>query len=158
MRKAQTRLLRKSFVTATRRTCAATGPETEEGGGQSNGERLISTRPADVRRMLEVAPLTYPSPRVPLQPLSMYTMLLLPIAAGFARGELARLDLGDVDLRDGTVTVRQTKFFKTRILPLPEQRCSRLRAPYRHARRRANGSQDARSGCSGAERGGHRRK
>lgn len=35
--------------------------------------------PADVRRMLEVAR-TYPSPRVPLRPLSMYTMLLLAIA------------------------------------------------------------------------------
>lgn len=63
--------------------------------------------------MLEVAR-TYPSPRVPLRPLSVYTMLLLAYCAGLRRGELARLDLGDVDLQDGTITIRQTKFFKSK--------------------------------------------
>lgn len=110
--------------------------------------------PADVRRMLEVAR-TYPSPRVPLRPLSMYTMLLLAYCAGLRRGELARLDLGDVDLPVGTITIRQTKFFKTRILPLPGSVIVELRA-YIDARRRAGGSQDARSGLFWHERGdGH---
>lgn len=93
--------------------------------------------PADVRRMLEVAR-TYPSPRVPLRPLSIYTMLLLAYCAGLRRGELARLDLGDVDLQGGTITIRQTKFFKTRILPLPDSVVVELRA-YIDARRRAGG-------------------
>ncbi|MFD2051864.1 tyrosine-type recombinase/integrase [Mesorhizobium calcicola] len=110
--------------------------------------------PADVRRMLDVAR-TYPSPRVPLRPLSMYTMLLLAYCAGLRRGELARLDLGDVDLQGGTITIRQTKFFKTRILPLPDSVIAELRA-YIDARRRARGSQDARSGLFWHERGdGH---
>jgi integrase len=110
--------------------------------------------PADVRRMLDVAR-TYPSPRVPLRPLSMYTMLLLAYCAGLRRGELARLDLGDVDLQDGTITIRRTKFFKTRILPLPDSVVVELRA-YIDARRRAGGSQDARSGLFWHERGdGH---
>lgn len=110
--------------------------------------------PADVRRMLDVAR-TYPSPRAPLRPLSLYTMLLLAYCAGLRRGELARLDLGDVDLQDGTITIRQTKFFKTRILPLPESVVVELRA-YIDARRRAGGSQDARSGLFWHERGdGH---
>lgn len=110
--------------------------------------------PADVRRMLDVAR-TYPSPRVPLRPLSMYTMLLLAYCAGLRRGELARLDLGDLDLQDGTITIRQTKFFKTRILPLPDSVVVELRA-YIDARRRAGGSQDARSGLFWHERGdGH---
>ncbi|WP_244604670.1 MULTISPECIES: tyrosine-type recombinase/integrase [Mesorhizobium] len=110
--------------------------------------------PADVRRMLDVAR-TYPSPRVPLRPRSMYTMLLLAYCAGLRRGELARLDLGDVDLQDGTITIRQTKFFKTRILPLPDSVVVELRA-YIDARRRAGGSQDARSGLFWHERGdGH---
>ncbi|MCF8710428.1 tyrosine-type recombinase/integrase, partial [Rhizorhapis sp. SPR117] len=82
--------------------------------------------PADVRRMLDVAR-TYPSPRAPLRPLSIYTMLLLAYCAGLRRGELARLDLGDVDLQDGTITIRQTKFFKTRILPLPDSVVVELR-------------------------------
>ncbi len=110
--------------------------------------------PADVRRMLDVAR-TYPSPRVPLRPLSMYTMLLLAYCAGLRRGELARLDLGDVDLQDGTITIRQTKFFKTRILPLPDSVVVELRA-YIDARRHAGGSQNARSGLFWHERGdGH---
>lgn len=110
--------------------------------------------PADVRRLLEVAR-TYPSPRVPLRPLSMYTMLLLAYCAGLRRGELARLDLGDVNLGDGTITIRQTKFFKTRILPLPDSVVVELRA-YIDARRRAGGSHETRSGLFWHERGdGH---
>jgi len=100
--------------------------------------------PADVRRMLDIAR-SYPSPRAPLRPLSIYTMLLLAYCAGLRRGELARLDLGDIDLQGGTITVRQTKFFKTRILPLPDSVMAELRA-YIDARRRAGASQDPRSG------------
>jgi len=100
--------------------------------------------PADVRRMLDIAR-SYPAPRSPLRPLSIYTMLLLAYCAGLRRGELARLDLGDVDLQHGTITVRQTKFFKTRILPLPDSIMVELRA-YLDARRRAGASQDPRSG------------
>jgi integrase len=100
--------------------------------------------PADVRRMLDIAR-SYPSPRAPLRPLSIYTMLLLAYCAGLRRGELARLDLGDVDLQAGTITVRQTKFFKTRILPVPDSVMAELRA-YIDARRRAGASQDPRSG------------
>lgn len=75
--------------------------------------------PADGRQMLDVAR-SYPSPRSPLRPLTIYTMLVLAYCAGLRRGEIAHLDLDDVDLQNGTITVRQTKFFKTRILPLPD--------------------------------------
>jgi integrase/recombinase XerD len=110
--------------------------------------------PADVRRMLDVAR-SYPSPRARLRPLSMYTMLLLAYCAGLRRGELARLDLGDVDLHAGTITIRQTKFFKTRILPLPGSVVVELRA-YIDVRRCAGGSQDTRSALFWHERGdGH---
>ncbi|MER9795452.1 hypothetical protein NKJ02_31140 [Mesorhizobium sp. M0213] len=37
-------------------------------------------------------------------------MLLLAYCAGLRRGELARLDIGDVNLHGDTITVRQTKF------------------------------------------------
>ena len=100
--------------------------------------------PTDVRRMLDIAR-SYPSPRARLRPLSIYTMLLLAYCAGLRRGELARLDLGDADLQGGTITVRQTKFFKTRILPLPDSVMAELRS-YIDARRRAGASQDPRSG------------
>ncbi len=100
--------------------------------------------PTDVRRMLDIAR-SYPSPQSPLRPLSIYTMLLLAYCAGLRRSELARLDLGDVDLRVGTIAIRQTKFFKTRILPLTGSVATELRA-YIDARRRAGAPQDPRSG------------
>jgi len=100
--------------------------------------------PADVQRMLEIAR-SYPSPRAPLRPLSVHLMLLLAYCAGLRRSELARLDLGDVDLRSGTITIRETKFFKTRILPLPDTVMAALRA-YLDARRRAGAPQAPQSG------------
>lgn len=100
--------------------------------------------PADVRRMLDVAR-SYPSPHAPLRPLSLYTMILLAYCAGLRRGELACLDLGDVNLPSGTITVRETKFYKTRILPLPDSVMVELRA-YLDARRRTGAPQDPQSG------------
>ena len=100
--------------------------------------------PTDVQRMLEIAR-SYPSPRAPLRPMSLRAMLLLAYCAGLRRSELARLDLGDVDLRSGTITIRETKFFKTRILPLPDTVMAELRA-YIDARRRAGAPQDQQSG------------
>jgi integrase len=40
-------------------------------------------------------------------------MLVMAYCAGLRLGELARLDLGDVDLQTGTITIRKTKFFKS---------------------------------------------
>jgi integrase/recombinase XerD len=110
--------------------------------------------PADVRRMLEIAR-SYPSPRAPLRPSSLHAMLLLAYCAGLRRSELARLDLGDVDLRSGTITIRETKFFKTRILPLPDTVMAELRA-YIDARRRAGAPQDAQSGLFWHDQGNNR--
>lgn len=110
--------------------------------------------PADVRRMLDIAR-TYPSSRAPLRPLSIYTMLLLAYCAGLRRSELARLDLGDVDFQSGTITIRQTKFYKTRILPLPDSVMVELRSCI-EARRRAGGPHDPRSGLFWHETRGDR--
>lgn len=83
-------------------------------------------------------------------------MLVLAYCAGLRRGELARLDLGDIDLQSGTITVRQTKFFKTRILPLPDSVMAELQA-YIKARRRTGASQDPGSGLFRHEQGRTRR-
>src|SRR2546425_12383915 len=42
-------------------------------------------------------------------------MLVLAYSAGPRLSELARLDLGDIDLQSGTIIIRETKFFKSRI-------------------------------------------
>lgn len=71
----------------------------------------------EVRRILQAA-LAYPSPKAPWRPVSLFTMLMLAYCAGLRGGELVRLKLGDVDLRQETVVIRETKFFKHRCLPV----------------------------------------
>jgi len=70
-----------------------------------------------VQRILQAA-LTYPSPKAAWRPVWLFTMLMLAYCAGLRGGEIARLKLGDVDVRDGTIEIRETKFFKRRRLPV----------------------------------------
>lgn len=107
--------------------------------------------PEEVRLLLDTAR-AYPSPRAPLRPLSLYTMLVLGYCAGLRLGEIARLDLGDVDLQSGAITIRETKFFKSRILPLAGSVVAALRE-YVEARRRAGGPHNPASGLFWHEKG-----
>lgn len=71
----------------------------------------------EIQRILQAA-LAYPSPNAPWRPVWLFTMLVLAYCAGLHGGEIARLKLGDVDLREGNIEIRETKFFKHRRLPL----------------------------------------
>jgi integrase/recombinase XerD len=71
----------------------------------------------EVRRILQAA-LEYPSPKAPWRPVSLFTMLMLAYCAGLRSAEIVRLRLGDVDLREETIVIRETKFFKNRRLPV----------------------------------------
>lgn len=61
---------------------------------------------------------TFPSHRVPLRPVALEAMLMLSYCMGLRVGELTCLTLNDVDLADGLLEVRETKFFKSRRLPM----------------------------------------
>ena len=111
-------------------------------------------RPDEIRRLLDIAR-TYPSPRAPLRPISLYTMLVLAYCAGLRLGELARLNLADIDLEVGTITIRETKFFKSRILQLTDSAPSALRE-YMQARRRAKAPQSPESGLFWHDQGNAR--
>lgn len=110
--------------------------------------------PEEVSRLLDIAR-AYPSPRAPLRPLSLYTMLVLAYCAGLRLSELARLDLGDVDLRSGTITIRETKFFKSRILPLADSALAAV-GKYLEARRQAKAPQNSESGLFWHDQGNTR--
>jgi integrase/recombinase XerD len=71
----------------------------------------------EIQRVLQSA-LSYPSPNAPLRPITLFTMLVLAYCAGLRGGELVRLTLGDVDLREDVIEIREAKFFKHRRLPL----------------------------------------
>jgi integrase/recombinase XerD len=84
--------------------------------------RRLNRRPypyteEEIKRLLQAA-LSFPSPKAPLRPLGLYTMLVLAYCAGLRLGEIVGLTLADVDLQGETIDIRETKFFKSRRLPL----------------------------------------
>jgi integrase/recombinase XerD len=81
----------------------------------------------EIRILLESAK-SFPSPRSPLRPHTLYTMLVLAYCSGLRIGEIARLNLGDVCLEDRVIEIRQTKFFKSRRLPLSNSAAASLRS------------------------------
>ena len=65
---------------------------------------------------------------------TLRALLLLLYGAGLRFGEAQRLTLDDVDLPDALLTIRDTKFFKTRLVPVSPQLAGALQA---YAARRA---------------------
>ena len=64
----------------------------------------------------------------PLRPLIIGTALRVLLFTGIRRGELLALREADVDLRAGVLMIRDTKFGKTRPVPLTEDLTLELRA------------------------------
>ena len=58
------------------------------------------------------------SVRNPLQPLTFRALLIILYGTGMRVGEALRLSLRDTDLHSRVLTVRDTKFFKSRLVPL----------------------------------------
>lgn len=71
--------------------------------------------------------------RTGLRALTHQTLIGLLAASGLRSGEAVALDAGDVDLHDGILSVRETKFGKSRFVPLDE---SARVALARYAKRR----------------------
>jgi integrase len=90
---------------------------------------------SEVVRLLTTA-LSSISPHAPLRPLTLHLMLIFAYCAGLRLGEIVRLELGDLDLDDRTIEIRDTKFFKSRRLPLSHSVVSALQS-YLDARQRA---------------------
>ena len=71
-------------------------------------------------------------PRCPLDADTYRTLLLLLYGAGLRIGEALVLTLADVDLNEGVLCVRESKFYKTRLVPVGHDL---LRILSRHATR-----------------------
>src|SRR5437867_3822151 len=69
-------------------------------------------------RRLVAATHVIEAPESPLQALTVRTLLLLLYGTAMRIGEALSLTLHDVDLSNGLVTVRDAKFFKTRLVPM----------------------------------------
>lgn len=70
----------------------------------------------DLRRLLK-ASLSVRPPQASLEPVTMRTLLLLLYGTGLRIQEALDLNSTDVDLKNSLLTVRQTKFGKTRLVP-----------------------------------------
>ena len=98
----------------------------------------------EVQRLLQAAR-NFPSQRSPLRPLTLYTMLALGYCAGLRLGEIVHLNIGDIHLNDATIEIRDTKFFKSRRLPLSTSVMAALRC-YLDARQQAGAPSEPSSG------------
>jgi integrase/recombinase XerD len=82
---------------------------------------------AEIERLLDAAR-SFPSHNAPLRPVVLHAMITLAYCAGLRLGEIVSLTLGDLDVEGGQLEIRDTKFFKSRRLPLAKGVVGVLRA------------------------------
>ena len=87
----------------------------------------------ELKRLLAATD-TLQTPQSPLRALTLRSLLLLLYGTGMRIGEALALTLQDVDLAEQLLTVRDTKFFKTRWVPIGPQ-LTRVLADYLVQRR-----------------------
>ncbi|MBU0754327.1 MAG: tyrosine-type recombinase/integrase [Planctomycetes bacterium] len=71
----------------------------------------------ELKRLLDAVPAACAG-RVPIKPEVLRYLLLLLYGAGLRIGEALALTLKEVDLGQGCLSIRETKFFKSRLVPL----------------------------------------
>ena len=87
----------------------------------------VIVSPPDVARLLRVIDELRGHGAVPLRPAMLRLAVVLLYTSGLRRGELLRLRLGDIDVDNGIVMIRDTKFFKSRLVPLSKDAQRELR-------------------------------
>ena len=111
----------------------------------------VLVEPEQIGRVLALATCLTPTPGSPLRPVALRLAVVLLYTAGLRRGELLRLTLHDVEPRTGVLSIRESKFHKSRLVPLSPDAAEELR---RYLRQRLTPPFDARPAspllCSGA--------
>lgn len=100
--------------------------------------------PGQVARMLAAADELAPTPGSPLLPAVMRIAIVLLYTSGLRRGELLRLTLGDVEPRAGVLRIHESKFHKSRLVPLSLDARAELRS---YLRKRVRAGLDPRNGA-----------
>jgi len=72
----------------------------------------------EITRLLDAADRLKPANLSPLRRENFRLALVLLYTTGLRRGELVRLTVGDYDPIEGTLLIRESKFHKSRLLPL----------------------------------------
>jgi site-specific recombinase XerD len=79
----------------------------------------------ELRRLL-LATETYQRNRSAIEPVTIRAIILVLYGAGLRLREAVNLSVTDVDLGNKVLTVRDTKFFKTRLVPIGRDLCAEL--------------------------------
>jgi integrase/recombinase XerD len=73
---------------------------------------------AEVAKLLRAASGLKRNPSSPMRPEVIRLAIALLFTTGIRRGELLSLTLGDYNRRESTLHIRETKFYKSRLLPI----------------------------------------
>ena len=93
----------------------------------------IIVEPEQIGRMLALVTRLTATPGSPLRPAVLRLAVILLYTAGLRRGELLRLTLQDIDPRTGVLQIRESKFHKSRLVPLSPDALAEL---HRYLRQR----------------------
>lgn len=77
-------------------------------------------QPEEMRALLAAVPAVAPGSRSALRPHTYRTLLVLLYSTGLRISEALGLQVGDVDLRERVIIIRQTKFYKSRLVPFSD--------------------------------------
>ncbi len=83
---------------------------------------------AEIEALLRAARQLKPSAGSPYRPQTFYTLFLLLYTTGMRLGEALRLQFGDIDHENQVLHIRETKFFKSRLVPLSASMMKELEA------------------------------
>ena len=72
----------------------------------------------EVGKLLSAAARLKRNPASPVRPELTRLAIVLLFTTGMRRGELLKLTLGDYDRQEATLNIRETKFYKSRLLPI----------------------------------------
>jgi len=86
---------------------------------------------ADLRRLLTAVDERHEDDWL-VRPATMRTLVLLLYASGLRISEALALDMRDVDLRERLLTIRETKFYKSRLVPIGDDLTGVLRRYREH--------------------------
>jgi integrase/recombinase XerD len=103
-------------------------PPTDLVAGRSRRATPYPYSPDDIAKLMAAA---HSLRRFPLRAATFETLIGLLAATGLRVGEAIRLDRADIDWRDGLLTITETKFNKTRLVPLHPTTVRSLRSYHR---------------------------
>jgi integrase/recombinase XerD len=100
----------------------------------------VIMEPEQIAQLLRLASELRPHAESPLLPFVARLAIVLLYTAGLRRGEVARLRLQDVDVRRGVLRIHETKFHKSRWVPMSASARAELERYFRRRRKTSCGT------------------